>query len=262
MSPASSPLAAALVTALATGLGAGPFLFVDNLARSWVGVANALAAGFMIAASALLFYEGARESIVRTAAVPWWASFRRLGVAPAGWTEARPLRAARRRRRRRVLLLVGVMTVHSFAEGIGVGVSFGGGAQLGLVTRSQLPFTTSPKDWRSASSRSQGVGVCALPAGASLEFAPAACCRSSFLFVAFFDGLVPSDSASPAARCSGWSVARSYPTRCTQAQGDRSLSLGCVDCSDAGTRSAALGLTEAGSADYPQRERGPSRMGA
>ena len=53
---------AALVTALATGLGAGPFLFVAHPARSWVGVANALAAGFMIAASALLFYEGALDS--------------------------------------------------------------------------------------------------------------------------------------------------------------------------------------------------------
>ena len=49
---------AALVTALATGLGATPFLFVARLTRSAVGVANALAAGFMIAASALLFYEG------------------------------------------------------------------------------------------------------------------------------------------------------------------------------------------------------------
>jgi len=50
---------AALVTALATGLGAAPFLFVSRLARSAIGVADALAAGFMIAASCLLFYEGA-----------------------------------------------------------------------------------------------------------------------------------------------------------------------------------------------------------
>ena len=36
---------AALITALATGLGAAPFLFVARLTRSAVGVANALAAG-------------------------------------------------------------------------------------------------------------------------------------------------------------------------------------------------------------------------
>jgi hypothetical protein len=45
-------LAAALATAFATGLGAAPFLVAGKPQRSWIGVANGLAAGFMLGASA------------------------------------------------------------------------------------------------------------------------------------------------------------------------------------------------------------------
>jgi zinc transporter ZupT len=54
--------AAALVTALATGLGAVPLAFAPRLAGSTVGLANAAAAGCMVAASGLLLYEGWIES--------------------------------------------------------------------------------------------------------------------------------------------------------------------------------------------------------
>jgi ZIP family zinc transporter len=66
--------AAALATALATGLGAVPFLFAASRARGWVGFANALAAGFMLAASGLLFYEGARDGACEWSSVPLSAS--------------------------------------------------------------------------------------------------------------------------------------------------------------------------------------------
>src|SRR5688572_23371217 len=55
------------LTAVATGLGAFPFFFAKNIGRSWLGVANALAAGFMTAASIGLLIEGVGHGVWRTA---------------------------------------------------------------------------------------------------------------------------------------------------------------------------------------------------
>ena len=49
---------AALVTALATGLGALPLLFNRHIHDRGLGLATAVAAGFMLGASAGLFWEG------------------------------------------------------------------------------------------------------------------------------------------------------------------------------------------------------------
>ena len=125
---------ASLATALATGLGALPFLFVHRPGRSWLGVATALAAGAMAGASVGLVWEGWHRGASRVA----------LGVAAGAVFIALSRRALEREGDHhfgavagadavRMLLIVGVMTVHSFTEGIGVGVSFGDGRELGLV---------------------------------------------------------------------------------------------------------------------------------
>ena len=186
--------AAALATALATGLGAGPFLFVPHIARSWVGVANALAAGFMIAASALLFYEAGRESVLRMAGGALvgvlfvaWASRRLAGRKDVHFEALADADA------RKALLLVGVMTVHSFAEGIGVGVSFGGGAELGFVTAIAIAIHNIPEGL--------AISLVLVPRGVRVLHAAGWSVLSSlpqplvalpaFAFVALFGGLVP-----------------------------------------------------------------------
>jgi zinc transporter, ZIP family len=55
---------AALVTALATGLGALPLLLGRRIQR--VGLATAVAAGFMVGASVGLLWEGVGSSAAKT----------------------------------------------------------------------------------------------------------------------------------------------------------------------------------------------------
>jgi zinc transporter ZupT len=88
----------------------------------------------MLAASFGLIYEGVNQGLFRTLAgallgLEFIVAVRRLlrqdehqaVFAGMGGLDAR-----------KALLIVGVMTLHSFTEGVGIGVSFGGGEALRL----------------------------------------------------------------------------------------------------------------------------------
>jgi zinc transporter ZupT len=185
---------AALATALATGLGALPFLSVRSNARAWLGLATAAAAGCMIAAAALLGWEGARTGIGRMI----------LGAVLGAGALALVQRALRRRgdphlgvlrgadARRGVAILV-AMTAHSFAEGIGVGVAFGDGKELGIVIAVAIAVHNIP----------EGLAISAVlvPRGTRVAAAAGWCIFSSlpqplmaipaFLFVESFGEVLP-----------------------------------------------------------------------
>jgi zinc transporter ZupT len=137
---------AALVTALATGLGALPFLVVRRISRRNLGLANGAAAGLMLAASLMLFYEGGLRDAGKTAlgaglgAGALYASRRFLvreeDVEVGRLHGADALEA---------LLIVGVMTAHSFAEGVGVGVSYGDGDALGVFISAAIAVHNVPE---------------------------------------------------------------------------------------------------------------------
>ena len=59
---------AALVTALATGLGALPFILVKEFPRKWLGVFNGIAAGLMLGASFSLLNQGINLNVFRVLA--------------------------------------------------------------------------------------------------------------------------------------------------------------------------------------------------
>lgn len=135
----------ALLTALATGLGALPFLFRKNVTQRTLGLANAVAAGLMLAASFGLIYEGVRLHLERTLLGVflglWFILFshRLLGRYPVGFGSLKGLDA------RKALMMVGIMTLHSLAEGVGVGVSFGEGEAMGVFITLAIAIHNIPE---------------------------------------------------------------------------------------------------------------------
>ncbi|MFC4989197.1 ZIP family metal transporter [Saliphagus infecundisoli] len=122
---------AGLVTALATGIGALPFLYFDTISDRRNVVLWGIASGVMVAASTFgLLDEGLAAGTplelgagIVAGVVLVVVARRALSgadVGPRAYAEAD---------RRKLALILGVLTVHSFPEGVAIGVSF---ADLGL----------------------------------------------------------------------------------------------------------------------------------
>ncbi|MFB6268371.1 MAG: ZIP family metal transporter [Halobacterium sp.] len=122
---------AGLLTDLATGLGALPFFFVDDVSVRWRVGLWGLASGIMLAASVFgLFREGLHYGTPIEVAVG--AAVGVLLVLAARRAVAHHEFAPREIAQadfEKLVLIAGVLTVHSFPEGVAVGVSF---AELGL----------------------------------------------------------------------------------------------------------------------------------
>ena len=149
-----------LMTAAATGLGALPFVFAGQISPRVVAMAKATAAGLMLGASFGLVAEGTKYGDWQTIAgassgvVFILMAQRMLAGHEAEFGNVRGADA------RQMLLIVLVMTVHSFAEGIAVGVSFGGGATLGAVITIAIAVHNVPEGLAiSAVLRPKGVSV-------------------------------------------------------------------------------------------------------
>jgi ZIP family zinc transporter len=138
--------AAALATALATGLGALPFAFGGSGAGRWLGAANAVASGVMLGASATLLLEGGERSVWRTAVGALaGAAFVHLAYGLVGDNDGLRLGSLRGADARKALLIVGVMTAHSAAEGLGVGAAFADTGAFGLLIAAAIAVQNIPE---------------------------------------------------------------------------------------------------------------------
>lgn len=120
---------AAFATALATGFGGVPFLFVRQLPHTLIGLAWGFSGGLMLSASVFnLVFAGVQLGGYNAVALgfalgaaSFWLAGQRLGHSHTDFYHLKGASA------RRVLLVIGTMFIHSFSEGIAVGVSFGSG---------------------------------------------------------------------------------------------------------------------------------------
>jgi len=164
------------LTAISTGLGALPLVFSPSLGSYWVGISNAVAAGMMIAASYSLLNEGWNfDDPHDTSPIPvsirtvigglvgllfinlterLLADYEDLSVGGLAGADAK-----------RALLIFFVMTLHSFSEGVGIGVSFGGvhGSELGVFISASLAVHNIPEGL--------AMSVTLMPRGTSLATA-------------------------------------------------------------------------------------------
>lgn len=124
----------------------------------YIGVSNAIAAGMMMAASYSLFVEGCGFSDVADDSI--YSAPVRTGVGcilgllfilgTKSFLEKNEdvkLGALSGADTKKILLIVFVMTLHSFSEGVGIGVSFGGehGQQLGVFISASLAVHNIPE---------------------------------------------------------------------------------------------------------------------
>ncbi len=185
---------AALGTALATGLGALPFLLVRRPERLWLGLTNALASGCMIGASVGLAYEGVGYGVEQVAlGALTGAAFLALTGRMLSRDRELHLGALQGADALRALLIVGVMTLHSFTEGVGVGVAFGADEALGGFIAVAIAVHNIPEGL--------AISLVLVPRGASVRAAAGWSIFSSlpqplmavpaFLFVETFEPFLP-----------------------------------------------------------------------
>jgi zinc transporter ZupT len=186
----------ALLTDLATGLGAVPFAFTRELSRRWEGISCAVAGGMMISASVFsLAEQGLRQGSV------WEIVLGMLAGAAFFWLTARLLVGKEwhiaelsTQDSKQAVLIVTAMFVHSIPEGIAIGVGYAtGDLRFGLLLAIAIAVHNIPEGIAvSVPLRTKGVSILKCAAWAIFTSIPQPLFAvPAFLLVSVFHPLLP-----------------------------------------------------------------------
>lgn len=141
-------LAAATVTMLACGLGGLPFVFVRNFPISLARIGWAVSGGLMLSASVFnLILPGVADAGITPVAVGIFLGALMMAFA-SRWLDNHDfeVRGLSEAGSRRVILVLATLFIHSFPEGLAIGVAFGSGDMtLGLVMAIAIAIHNIPE---------------------------------------------------------------------------------------------------------------------
>ena len=187
---------AASLTALATGMGALPFIFVRDLSALWQGRAAALAGGMMLSASVFsLSGEALRRGQAWELALGMLVGALFLS-ATSKLLEGRHWKISglsKEGSRKGILVLV-AMSIHSFPEGVAIGVSYATGEMgFGLMVALAIAVHNIPEGLAiSLPLRARGVSVARCFYYSVLSSVPQPVAAvPAVIFVSFFQRLLP-----------------------------------------------------------------------
>lgn len=122
------------ITAVSTGFGAFPFYFFNEINQSWIGFSNAVAAGMMLSASLGLIYEATQHRSHEISmldpptmvliGILFGIGFIKSTQTFFGNDPHEELLELKKLDTKKVCLIMAVMTLHSFSEGVAIGVSY------------------------------------------------------------------------------------------------------------------------------------------
>ena len=146
----------AMLTAVATGLGAVPFAFIKKITGRVMGISNSIAAGLMTGASFGLLIEAVEYSkskmiwglalgIVFIGLMDLLSDFFKRRITNGSEKTILKLHDTFGKDFFKSMLLIFIMTAHSAAEGIGIGTSFGGEIKFGILMSIAIAIHNIPE---------------------------------------------------------------------------------------------------------------------